>query len=107
MRFIFALLALFAGVIGYGAYRQHQAQVAREQRAAALQDSLRRADSLDQLARSKAAEREQLAAREAAALGARALYEERQSDRPKPLKLQKPKTRVVYITKPIPTNRPR
>jgi hypothetical protein len=106
MRFIFALLGLFAGVIGYGAYRQHQVQVAREQRAAALQDSLRRADSLEQLAQARAAERERLAAREAAALGARELYEERQADRPKPLKLQKAKTRVVYVTKP-PPNRPR
>jgi hypothetical protein len=108
MRIILATLTLFAGAIGYGAYRQHQVKVAREARAVAVQDSIRLSDSLERAVAADAAEAAtlaQLAAREAAALGARQRYEQR-PERPKPLKLQKQKTRVVYVTKPVRTNRP-
>jgi hypothetical protein len=109
MRVIFSILALFAGVIGYGAHRQHQVKLEREARIVAMQDSIRLADSLDRAAAAAEAEAttlEQLAAREAAALGARRHYEQT-AERATPLKIQKPKTRVVYVTKPLRPNRPR
>jgi uncharacterized protein HemX len=105
MRILLALVALFAGFIGYGAYRQHQVKVERERRAAALQDSLRRADSLQQVAEAEAARTAQLEARQTAARVAARQYVQSKADRPKPLKLQKPKTRVVVIQKPVRTNR--
>lgn len=108
MRFLLALLLLFAGFVGYGAYRQRQITVAREERAAALQDSLQRADSLQHVAQAEAAAARERAARRAAVEAARAAaqqYARYESDAPKPLKLAKPQRRVVIIDKPIPTNR--
>ena len=108
MRFVIGFLAAFAGFIGYGAYQQRQIAVAREAREAALQDSLRRVDSLEQVAAAQAAAAESAAARRAIVGAARERYleqvRERAANRPPPLKLQREKPRV-YVMKPAPTNR--
>ena len=104
MRIILALLVLFAGFVGYGAYRERQITVAREERAAALRDSLRRADSLQRVAEAEAAEARVLAERRAAALAAQERFRNRASDRPPPVKLTRPKPKF-YVMKPGPTNR--
>ncbi len=104
MRFVVALLVLFAGLIGYGAYQQRQITIAREERAAALQDSLRRADSLQRVAEAEAAEAQVLANRRAAALAAQEKFRNRAADRPPPVRLKRAPTRV-YVMKPGPTNR--
>ncbi len=104
MRFVVALLALFAGFIGYGAHQQRQITLAREKRAAALQDSLRRADSLQRVAEAEAAEAQVLANRRAAARAAQERFRDRKADRPAPVRLKREKPRV-YVMKPIQTNR--
>ena len=104
MRILLALLVLFAGFVGSGTYRQRQITVAREERAAALKDSLRRADSLQRVAEAEAAEAQVLANRRAAALAAQERFRNRQADRPAPVRLKKAPTRF-YVMKPAPTNR--
>jgi Tfp pilus assembly protein PilN len=104
MRLLLALLVLFGGFVGYGAYRQRQVTIAREERAAALRDSLRRADSVQRVAEAQAAEAQVLANRRAATLAAQERFRNRQADRPAPVRLKRAPTRV-YVMKPAPTNR--
>jgi Tfp pilus assembly protein PilN len=104
MRILLALLVLFAGFVGYGTYRQRLITVAQEERAAALKDSLRRADSLQRVAEAEAAEARALANRRAVALAAQEQFRNRQADRPAPVRLKRAPTRF-YVMKPAPTNR--
>ena len=55
MRLIVGALIVFAGIIGYGAYRQRQAKLVQIERAAAVADSLERVDSLQRIAEIDAA----------------------------------------------------
>lgn len=104
MRLLLALLVLFAGFVGYAAYRQRQVTIAREERAAALRDSLRRADSLQRVAEAAAAEARVWAERRAVALAAQERFRNRAADRPPPVRLTRPKPKF-YVMKPAPTNR--
>ncbi len=104
MRFLVALVFLFAGFVGYGAYRQRQARLEQLARVASLQDSLRRADSLQRQADSvrrqaqaDSAYTAQLAARRAGVDE----YLRTRTERPKPLELEKPATKYVVLKKPV------
>jgi hypothetical protein len=55
MRVLVIIAALAVGLIGYGGYRQHEATKAKAARLAALQDSVRRLDSLQKVADAEAA----------------------------------------------------
>lgn len=98
MRFLVALLVLFAAIIGYGAHRQSQARLKQLSRVTALQDSLLREDSLALYGGVDSATAAQMAKRGSLP------PQYRRSDRPEPIKVLRPRPKYVEM-KPGATNR--
>lgn len=98
MRYLVALLVLFAGIVGYGAHRQSQARLAQLSRVTALQDSLLREDSLALYGGVDSITAAQMAKRRTVP------QQYRRLGRPEPIKVLRPRPTYVEM-KPGATNR--